>query len=90
MYLSPKAGETMLALHSLPPLDACTYLGLDNGAQPLSVSGEAVNVCVCVCVCACVCACACVCVRVCVCVRACVCVCVCTCLCVHGYQCMFV
>jgi len=28
----------MLGLHTMPPLDACTYVGLDNGAQPLSVS----------------------------------------------------
>lgn len=36
--MSPRVAEIMLGLHTLPPLDACTYVGLDNGAQPLSVS----------------------------------------------------
>ena len=38
VYMSPRVAEIMLGLHTLPPLDACTYIGLDNGAQPLSVS----------------------------------------------------
>ena len=38
VYMSPRVAEIMLGLHTLPPLDACTYVGLDNGAQPLSVS----------------------------------------------------
>lgn len=37
-YLSPRVAEIMLGMHTMPPLDACTYVGLDNGAQPLSLS----------------------------------------------------
>ena len=37
VYLSPGVAKNMVDLHTLPPLDACTYFGLDNGAQPLSV-----------------------------------------------------
>ena len=36
--MDPRVAETLLSLHTRPPLDACTYIGLDNGAQPLSVS----------------------------------------------------
>ena len=38
IYMSPKVAATMLSLHTSPPLDSCTYVGLDNGALPLSVS----------------------------------------------------
>eukprot|EP00731_Ephydatia_muelleri_P020635 Em0013g362a len=38
VYFTPRVAETMLSLHTLPPLDACTYVGLDNGAKPLSLS----------------------------------------------------
>jgi len=38
VYFSPRVAEIMLGLHTMPPLDACTYVGLDNGAQPLSLS----------------------------------------------------
>ena len=38
VYFTPRVAETMLSLHNLPPLDACTYVGLDNGAKPLSLS----------------------------------------------------
>ena len=38
VYVGPRVAETLLELHTRPPLDACTYIGLDNGAQPLSVS----------------------------------------------------
>ena len=36
--MSSRVSEAMLALHIIPPLDACTYAGLDNGAPPLSLS----------------------------------------------------
>lgn len=38
VYVGPSVAKSMVDLHALPPLDACTYFGLDNGAQPLSVS----------------------------------------------------
>ena len=38
IYMSPDIAAIMLSLHTFPPLDSCTYVGLDHGAQPLSVS----------------------------------------------------
>ncbi len=38
VYFGPGVSELLLELHNTPPLDACTYIGLDNGAKPLSVS----------------------------------------------------
>ncbi|XP_013387060.1 L-fucose kinase-like isoform X2 [Lingula anatina] len=38
MYLSPKVAEKLSQFHYLPPLDACTYMGLDSGAKPLELS----------------------------------------------------
>eukprot|EP01133_Synstelium_polycarpum_P008962 gene8962-10510_t len=32
VLLCPKTTEKLLYLHSTPPLDSCTYLGVDNGA----------------------------------------------------------
>lgn len=40
--MSPKIAAIMLSLHTFPPLDSCTYVGLDNGALPLSVSAASV------------------------------------------------
>ena len=37
-YFSPRAAAVFLSFHNIPPLDSCTYVGIDNGAQPLSVS----------------------------------------------------
>jgi fucokinase len=31
LWFSPGLAERLLELHVLPPLDACTYIGLDNG-----------------------------------------------------------
>ena len=31
-FFTPRAAEALLALHVLTPLDACTYIGRDNGA----------------------------------------------------------
>ena len=42
IYMSPKIAAIMLSLHTFPPLDSCTYVGLDNGALPLSVSAASV------------------------------------------------
>ena len=38
LYFSPSAADRLLAFHVTPPLDACTYMGLDSGAQPIQVT----------------------------------------------------
>lgn len=38
VYFNHTVLETLLGLHTMPPLDACTYAGLDNGAEPLALS----------------------------------------------------
>lgn len=38
VYLSSCVAETLLALHTISPLDSCNYMGLDSGAEPLQVS----------------------------------------------------
>ncbi len=35
VYFCSKTTQLLLSLHVTPPLDACTYLGVDNGAIPL-------------------------------------------------------
>lgn len=35
VYFSPSVTEKLLSFHVRPPLDACTYIGIDNGAAPL-------------------------------------------------------
>lgn len=37
VFLRTSVAETLLALYTRPPLDRCTYLGVDNGEQPLNV-----------------------------------------------------
>ncbi len=37
VYFSAHLAERLLALHTVPPLDACTYMGLDSGAKPIQV-----------------------------------------------------
>ncbi|CAL4121112.1 unnamed protein product, partial [Meganyctiphanes norvegica] len=37
-YLSAELTEKLLGLHTLPPLDRCTYHGTDTGVSPLQVS----------------------------------------------------
>ncbi len=37
VYLSTDICEKLLSFHTMPPLDACTYMGLDSGAPPLEV-----------------------------------------------------
>ncbi|MGH0118427.1 UNVERIFIED_CONTAM: hypothetical protein FKN15_023363 [Acipenser sinensis] len=39
VFFSREVAERLLQTHVTPPLDACTYLGLDSGAQPIQVSG---------------------------------------------------
>lgn len=34
-----ETAEHLLATHVSPPLDACTYMGLDSGARPVQVTG---------------------------------------------------
>ncbi|EGD80832.1 hypothetical protein PTSG_11727 [Salpingoeca rosetta] len=38
VWMCPTTAERMLALHTISPLDGCTYIGLDSGAAPLSMS----------------------------------------------------
>lgn len=38
VYVSIKAAKRILNLHVFAPLDACTYYGLDNGADPIQLS----------------------------------------------------
>ena len=33
VWLSPPVAESLLKLHSLPPVDACTYIGADSGGK---------------------------------------------------------
>ncbi|KAM6223797.1 L-fucose kinase [Rhynchocyon petersi] len=37
-FFSVETAERLLATHVSPPLDACTYMGLDSGARPLQLS----------------------------------------------------
>ncbi|XP_068883039.1 L-fucose kinase isoform X2 [Aphelocoma coerulescens] len=38
VFFSLDAAEQLLATHVIPPLDACTYMGLDSGAPPIQLS----------------------------------------------------
>ncbi|KFV71411.1 L-fucose kinase, partial [Dryobates pubescens] len=38
VFFSSDAAEQLLATHVIPPLDACTYMGLDSGAPPIQVT----------------------------------------------------
>ena len=38
VWLSPPVAESLLKLHSLPPVDSCTYMGADSGGPALAVS----------------------------------------------------
>ncbi|NXL46302.1 FUK kinase, partial [Podilymbus podiceps] len=38
VFFSSDATEQLLATHVIPPLDACTYMGLDSGAPPIQLS----------------------------------------------------
>ncbi|CAH1269935.1 FUK [Branchiostoma lanceolatum] len=38
VFLSSSTAERLLTVHVTPPLDACTYLGLDSGAEPIKLS----------------------------------------------------
>ncbi|XP_036087266.1 L-fucose kinase isoform X6 [Rousettus aegyptiacus] len=37
-FFSVETAEHLLATHVSPPLDACTYMGVDSGAQPVQLS----------------------------------------------------
>ncbi|XP_075393744.1 L-fucose kinase [Tenrec ecaudatus] len=37
-FFSAETAERLLATHVSPPLDACTYMGLDSGARPVQLS----------------------------------------------------
>ncbi|GLD61656.1 L-fucose kinase [Lates japonicus] len=38
VFFSRSVSEKLLQTHVIPPLDGCTYLGLDSGALPLQIS----------------------------------------------------
>ncbi|KAB5565944.1 hypothetical protein PHYPO_G00247350 [Pangasianodon hypophthalmus] len=38
VYFSSSVSERLLQTHVTPPLDGCTYLGMDSGALPLQIS----------------------------------------------------
>lgn len=38
VFFSSLVSEKLLRTHIIPPLDGCTYLGLDSGAPPLQVT----------------------------------------------------
>uniref|UniRef100_A0A8C5LGP4 L-fucose kinase n=1 Tax=Jaculus jaculus TaxID=51337 RepID=A0A8C5LGP4_JACJA len=38
VFFSVETAEHLLATHASPPLDACTYMGLDSGARPVQLS----------------------------------------------------
>ncbi|XP_046290676.1 L-fucose kinase isoform X1 [Marmota monax] len=38
VFFSVETAEHLLATHVSPPLDACTYMGLDSGARPVQLS----------------------------------------------------
>ncbi|KAK8720253.1 hypothetical protein OTU49_013472, partial [Cherax quadricarinatus] len=38
VFLSSSLTEKLLGLHTVPPLDRCTYYGMDSGVPPLQVS----------------------------------------------------
>lgn len=38
VFFSVETAERLLATHVSPPLDACTYMGLDSGARPVQLS----------------------------------------------------
>ncbi|NWX91313.1 FUK kinase, partial [Nothoprocta pentlandii] len=38
VFFAADAAEQLLATHVVPPLDACTYMGLDSGAPPIQLS----------------------------------------------------
>ncbi|XP_051830582.1 L-fucose kinase [Antechinus flavipes] len=38
VFFSVEIAERLLATHVSPPLDACTYMGLDSGARPIQLS----------------------------------------------------
>ncbi|XP_038610452.1 L-fucose kinase [Tachyglossus aculeatus] len=38
VFFSVDTAERLLATHVMPPLDACTYMGLDSGARPIQLS----------------------------------------------------
>ena len=38
IYINIKTAKRIVGLYAYGPLDACTYYGLDNGADPIQVS----------------------------------------------------
>ncbi|XP_075530473.1 L-fucose kinase-like isoform X1 [Dermacentor variabilis] len=38
VFFSSELAESLLALHSISPLDCCTYMGVDSGAEPMQMS----------------------------------------------------
>ena len=38
LFFCPQTAEKLLMLQVVPPLNACTFMGLDEGAEPFSMS----------------------------------------------------
>lgn len=38
VFFSAELAESLLALHTMSPLDCCTYMGVDSGAEPMQMS----------------------------------------------------
>ncbi|XP_037280883.2 L-fucose kinase-like [Rhipicephalus microplus] len=38
VFFSSELAESLLALHTMSPLDCCTYMGVDSGAEPMQMS----------------------------------------------------
>lgn len=45
VYINISIVEKILSFHVYAPLDACTYYGLDNGADPIQVWKHSLNFC---------------------------------------------
>ena len=37
VFFDSQTTQTLTNIHLYPPLDACTYMGVDNGATPLRI-----------------------------------------------------
>ena len=43
VYMNISIVEKILSFHAYAPLDACTYYGLDNGADPIQVRRDSLT-----------------------------------------------
>lgn len=40
VYFNKRATEMLLSFHTVSPLNRCTYVGIDSGAQPIQVNNS--------------------------------------------------